>query len=743
MQRNFPQILAALLSVAVLLSPVLDSAATFAIGDRVQTVDYLNVRDTPAIISGPILRAQQPLGSAIAPVVTAVGSVQSQVALAWSVSIGATGYNIYRGPASGGETILQSGVVGNTFEDSNLADGMTYYYQVAAVNGAGESGKSNEASAVTRPPGVTGFSSVAGDSCVDLKWSASLTATSYRIYRDTLGGVGGAATFVVTGTSFTDSGLINGTTYYYAIAPINVSGENRNSSAETSATPVAVTSTEAPAGAPANVVTRAGNGSVYLGWSPVSNATTYDIFRNGTKVGSSETSNYSDGGLSNGTQYFYQVRAVNAEQYSTFSSWSSATPHVPSAPTGLTGTARSGQIVLNWTSDGTSYAIYRGTKSGSETLLNSSLTGNTYTDAGLSNGTPYFYKVQSLNAGGSSPLSTEVSATPTGAVPPPYSFTIGFALPKEPLQTCSAYLPNVNSPVGAAFFIDTSNKPNILAVATKYNAIVINCGLFNFGTRDHPIYLRTTDDRFHDVAVVDYRWPELSAQRIKMVLTNISMALPTHPEIQNAGVVLHGFSEGVDNVELTISQPILANRVLAVIQESELDEARYNPLVTMDSVPHVFLASGLKDIYSSLNLGLEDYPKVTHDALARGLATNQGAPFTTIDNAGFGHGGNSDNPFIGIWLEDILSQRMPSAVSVKNNDPVFFPSWQNRSAWVGTYDWTLTNVAPWGDNSQTGVRLINDVIAVKTSYTGTRPFTWLPSENTARIWLTYAMTGTQ
>jgi hypothetical protein len=228
-----------------------------------------------------------------------------------------------------------------------------------------------------------------------------------------------------------------------------------------------------------------------------------------------------------------------------------------------------------------------------------------------------------------------------------------------------------------------------------------------------------------------------------MVLTNISMALPTHPEIQNTGVVLYGFSEGVDNVELTISQPILANRVLAVIQESELDEARYNPLITMDSVPHLFLASGLNDIYSSLNLGLEDYPKVTHDALARGLATNQGAPFTTIDNAGFGHGGNGDNPFIGKWLQDVLSQRMPSTVSVKNNDPVFLPSWQNSSAWVGAYDWTLTNAAPWGDSSETGARLINDVIAAKTSYAGTRQFTWLPSQNTANIWLTYATTGTQ
>ncbi|MGH9823765.1 MAG: fibronectin type III domain-containing protein, partial [Blastocatellia bacterium] len=731
--RNLPRILAAVLPVTILLSLVPASIAIFTIADRVQTVNYLKVRDTPAIISRPVVGTQDPAGSAVAPVVTAAGSAESQVALIWSVAGGATSYNVYRGAARGSETLLQSGVLGTTFEDSNLADGATYYYQVTAVTGAGESGKSNEASAVTRPPGVIGFAAAAGDSHVDLQWSPSPTATSYRIYRDTLGGAGGAADFVVTGTSFTDSGLINGTTYYYAIAPINVSGENPGSSAETFATPNAVSSTEAPAGAAANLTTTAGNGRVYLNWSPVSNATAYDIFRNGTKVGSSAASNYSDFGLANGTPYFYQVRAVNAGQYGGFSSGSSATPHVPSAPGGLTAKAGSGQIALNWTADGTSYAIYRGTRPGSETLLNSGLTGNTFTDAGLTNGTPYFYKVQSLNAGGIGPLSAEVSATPAGPAPQPWSGTVSFALPGEPIQTCNASIPDVNRPVGAAFFIDTDDKPNILAVATKYNAISIKLGSFNFGTIAHPIYMGTTHDANHPLEIFDFRWPQPSAQRIKTVLANISMALSKHPEIQNTGLVFYGFSEGVDNVELTISQPTFANRVLAVIEESELDEARFSPLVTMDSVPHLFIASGKKDMYSSLNLGLEDYPTVTHDALARGLSTNQGAPHTTINNAGFGHGGNRDNLFISIWLDDVLSQRLPFAVSVKNNDPVVLPSWQNSSAWVGAYDWRWT----WG-----GVRLIDAVIAAKTSYTDPRPFTWLPSQNTAKIWLTYAITGT-
>ena len=106
-------------------------------------------------------------------------------------------------------------------------------------------------------------------------------------------------------------------------------------------------------------------------------------------------------------------------------------------------------------------------------------------------------------------------------------------------------------------------------------------------------------------------------------------------------------------------QSSLINRVLAVVMESEIDEDRYDPLTTMDTIPHLLLASGLQDVNSTLNMNMEDF-NVTHDVLVRGMATNQGAPLTVIDNAGSGHGGNGDNPFISIWLDSILSQRLPA-----------------------------------------------------------------------------------
>jgi PKD repeat protein len=98
----------------------------------------------------------------------------------------------------------------------------------------------------------------------------------------------------------------------------------------------------------------------------------------------------------------------------------------PGAPTGLTGTAGNGQVALSWTapaSNGgvniTSYRVYRGTSSGTETLLTSGGCSGlgavtSCTDTGLTNGQTYYYKVTAVNAIGEGPQSNEASAKPGG-----------------------------------------------------------------------------------------------------------------------------------------------------------------------------------------------------------------------------------------------------------------------------------------------------------------------------------------
>src|SRR5262249_32200597 len=130
------------------------------------------------------------------------------------------------------------------------------------------------------PPVPTGFSASPGNAQVSLSWTASAGAARYDVYRGTLsGGEGTTPVASVTATSTVQTGLSNGTLYYFTVAAVNSGGWSSAQPAEAGARPVA------PPAAPTGVTATPGAGKVTLSWNVSTGATGYDVFQGTTPGG--------------------------------------------------------------------------------------------------------------------------------------------------------------------------------------------------------------------------------------------------------------------------------------------------------------------------------------------------------------------------------------------------------------------------------------------------------------------------
>jgi endoglucanase len=178
------------------------------------------------------------------------------------------------------------------------------------------------------PSAPTGLVATAGTGQAALSWAGSGTATSYNVKRSTTNGGPYAIFAAVTTTNYTDTGLVNGTTYYYVVSALNPAGESTNS-AQASVTPQVF----APTGLSATAVS---SNQINLVWNLLTNASSYSVKRSLTNGGPYTTiasgvtaTNYPDSGLAGGTIYYYVVSAVLGGNESTNSAQATATTFSP------------------------------------------------------------------------------------------------------------------------------------------------------------------------------------------------------------------------------------------------------------------------------------------------------------------------------------------------------------------------------------------------------------------------------
>ncbi|MFN7140683.1 MAG: fibronectin type III domain-containing protein, partial [Limisphaerales bacterium] len=233
--------------------------------------------------------------------------------------------------------------------------------------------------ALTPPNAPSGLSASAiSSSQINLSWSDnSNNEDNFIVSRSTTSGgpYTDIATLPANSTSFSNTGLNGGTTYYYVVRAVN-SGASSANSAQASAT----TQLNPPAAPSGLTATAVSSSQIDLSWTDNSNNESNFIVARSTTSGGPYTdiatlganvTSYSNTGLNPVTTYYYVVRASNSGGTSANSAQASATTQqipAPSAPSSLVAsTVSQTQINLSWTdnsSNESNFVIARSTTSG-------------------------------------------------------------------------------------------------------------------------------------------------------------------------------------------------------------------------------------------------------------------------------------------------------------------------------------------------------------------------------------------
>ena len=264
--------------------------------------------------------------------------------LSWTAAtdiVGVTGYNVYLGG-----TLVGSTTTATTFNVTGLTNNTKYNATVKAKDAAGNLSAASAALAVmtlpadtTKPTAPTGLVAAnVGVTSFTLSWTAStdnVGVTGYNVYR--AGTLVGSTT---TATTFNVTGLTANTKYSMTVKATDAAGNLSAASAALAVTtlPVDTAKPTAPTGL---VATNVGTTSFTLSWTASTDnvgVTGYNVYRDGTAIGSPATTTFGVTGLAPATTYNMTVVAVDgagnvSPPSAVLSVVTSATPNQPPSVT--------------------------------------------------------------------------------------------------------------------------------------------------------------------------------------------------------------------------------------------------------------------------------------------------------------------------------------------------------------------------------------------------------------------------
>ncbi|MGO9027145.1 MAG: beta strand repeat-containing protein, partial [Acidimicrobiales bacterium] len=411
------------------------------------------------------------------PTITSVTPGTGQVTIVWSApstngGSPITGYLITEYVSGAEQTTYSLGNIGNA-TISGLTNGVTYTFTVSAENANGTGPASAQSAAVTPftvPASPTIGTAVAGDATATVAWTvganngASVTGFTITPY---IGGtaqtaisvsaVAGSGTDPTPGNqdSYVVTGLTNGTSYTFSVSQISAGGTSANSVESNAVTPVA---TPSPPAAPTIGAATAGSSSATITWTVGANngsaitdfvvtvwsggsVVTTETIPAGA-VGSSfdPTPNATDtasiNSLTDGTSYTFTVASKNVGGTGPASAQSSsvtpagvpalisigaAAPGPSSATVGWTVGANGGSPITAFIITSyfgvTSQTLTVDAGGVGSALDPSANATDSYTVTGLTDGTSYEFRVQAVNAIGTSSYSAASSAVVPADLP--------------------------------------------------------------------------------------------------------------------------------------------------------------------------------------------------------------------------------------------------------------------------------------------------------------------------------------
>lgn len=340
--------------------------------------------------------------------------------LAWSAPSHANGYNIYRATNAGGPFSFLVTTTAKSYAD-NPGIANYYYYYVTAKWGSFETAATNTVSVRYGYPSTLTLND--GASSLDLSWAAVTGAVSYNVLRaTTMGGpytqiINTALTTLSNTTSSPGSyGLSGGVGYYYVVQPVFADATIGQYSPEKNGM---LTGTNVVSGL---TVTGTTSGSVNLAWAAMSGASSYSIYKSTsaggpfTLVGTAGTTTYSVNSLTTSTTYYFKVAKTNCAPGCQSAAVSAVAVSAPSAPTVDPG---NNSVTVSWSgvTGASSYDLLRSTDGVSFSLLQSGVSGGTYTDNAVSNGLIYFYQIRANYPTAASLISAASLPVTPGVVP--------------------------------------------------------------------------------------------------------------------------------------------------------------------------------------------------------------------------------------------------------------------------------------------------------------------------------------